>query len=415
MGVMTARDCASPQHRRLQYLAPRLQGMKVRLHRWQMLVLSAIVCLVITQAHAQTNVVIPWTTSHIQFLDATGVPLANACLYVYSAGTTSPAPTYSDSQGSVQNSNPVILDSGGFATIWLGTLSYKFIAYSKGTGGTQGTNCYSGTQQWSVDSIPGAGTSSGSVAFSSLTAAANANAGTFSTTGNTWDFTAATALKSPSSAGFAPTVSASFGYDTTANKWVFGQNGATKSFGIASAAACAANNFVDVPATAIAAAVCHAPSISGSTCAGCTINAASVISSSSLTSDTIASSTISASTLSGTITNSGTIAGGTISGATVTSPTIATGIAADGSGMKVISVTPCNPTAGATCNSTVTWNTPFADTSYAVFCTPNSAPNSGDIYGLAVSGIAANGFTLSQSSINGNYVTALIYCLGIHS
>lgn len=261
--------------------------------------ICAAFCVFALPGWAQTNTVIPMVSAHRQFLDSSGNPLASGCVFTYSAGTTSAAPTYTDSTGSFQNSNPVILDSGGFANIWLGQLSYKFTVKAAG-----GTSCATGATQWSEDSIPGANVSSGAVAFSSLTAAANVSAGTFSASGNTWDFTAASALKAPTSAGYAPTVNGSFGYDTTNNKWVFGANGATRNFGLASAAACGAGQFVSTPATATAAAICSAPSLSGSTCSGCTINAASTFTASNITASTIGSSTISTSTLSGTITRS---------------------------------------------------------------------------------------------------------------
>jgi hypothetical protein len=64
-----------------------------------------------------------------QFFDDSGVPLAGGKLATYLAGTTTPAPTYTDSTGTTPNPNPVILDAAGRPPeqIWLtdGTL-YKF-------------------------------------------------------------------------------------------------------------------------------------------------------------------------------------------------------------------------------------------------------------------------------------------------
>ena len=48
-------------------------------------------------------------------------------VYTYAAGTTSPLPTYTDSTGVVANANPVVLDAGGFANIWLGSSLYKIV------------------------------------------------------------------------------------------------------------------------------------------------------------------------------------------------------------------------------------------------------------------------------------------------
>lgn len=101
----------------------------------------------------------------------------------------------------------------------------------------------------------------GAAAFSSLTASTNINAGTFAASGNTWDFSAATSFKLPVAAGAVPTASGLVAYDSTANKWVFGQNAATVSFGLSSSA-CAANSFVNTPATATAAASCAQPTYS---------------------------------------------------------------------------------------------------------------------------------------------------------
>lgn len=60
------------------------------------------------------------------YITATGIPLAGGRLYTYDAGTSTPRPTYSDAAGLVPNTNPVILDSRGEATVfWSG--AYKVI------------------------------------------------------------------------------------------------------------------------------------------------------------------------------------------------------------------------------------------------------------------------------------------------
>lgn len=56
--------------------------------------------------------------AHQQFLAADGTPLAGGLVYTYQAGTNSPLATYQDSFGT-PNTSPIILDSGGFANIWL--------------------------------------------------------------------------------------------------------------------------------------------------------------------------------------------------------------------------------------------------------------------------------------------------------
>jgi hypothetical protein len=62
----------------------------------------------------------------LQFFTNAGVPMAGGFLYTYAAGTTTPLVTYTDSTGLVANTNPVILDSRGEASIWLGGVGYKF-------------------------------------------------------------------------------------------------------------------------------------------------------------------------------------------------------------------------------------------------------------------------------------------------
>lgn len=53
-----------------------------------------------------------------------GVPLALGLVYTYSAGSSTPKATYSDSAGLIANANPIVLDSKGEAVIY-GAGSYK--------------------------------------------------------------------------------------------------------------------------------------------------------------------------------------------------------------------------------------------------------------------------------------------------
>ncbi len=61
-----------------------------------------------------------------QFLDNSGLPVPGCKLYTYSAGTTTPLATYSDSAGT-PNANQVVCDSAGRATVYLFNVSYKFV------------------------------------------------------------------------------------------------------------------------------------------------------------------------------------------------------------------------------------------------------------------------------------------------
>lgn len=60
-------------------------------------------------------------------LDANGDPLAGGKLYTYAAGTTTPKQTFTTQDESAANANPVILDSEGYADVWLESGAYKFV------------------------------------------------------------------------------------------------------------------------------------------------------------------------------------------------------------------------------------------------------------------------------------------------
>ncbi len=64
-------------------------------------------------------------TPKLQFFAANGTPLVGGKLYSYAAGTTTPLATYTDEAGLTPNANPVILDSRGEASVWLGSTAYK--------------------------------------------------------------------------------------------------------------------------------------------------------------------------------------------------------------------------------------------------------------------------------------------------
>lgn len=72
----------------------------------------------------------PFAGAGAQFFTDAGSPLTGGLLYSYAAGTTTPATTYTSSDGLTANSNPIVLDSAGRVPyeIWLtsGT-TYKFV------------------------------------------------------------------------------------------------------------------------------------------------------------------------------------------------------------------------------------------------------------------------------------------------
>jgi hypothetical protein len=65
-----------------------------------------------------------------QFFDDNGVPLAGGLIYTYQAGSSTPLVTYTTNNGTIANSNPIVLDASGRTPqqIWLLTgFSYKFV------------------------------------------------------------------------------------------------------------------------------------------------------------------------------------------------------------------------------------------------------------------------------------------------
>ena len=92
----------------------------------------AALCATVASAQTVQSILQP----HQTFVDAFGSPCTGCLLYTYSAGTTTPLPTYTDSTGAFQNTNPIVLDAAGGAQIWVLTASpYKFVLQTA-TGGS---------------------------------------------------------------------------------------------------------------------------------------------------------------------------------------------------------------------------------------------------------------------------------------
>lgn len=66
-----------------------------------------------------------YTPHFVYFTDDNGEPLAGGKLYTYAAGTTTPKATFTTAAGTVENTNPVILDAYGRAVLFIEG-SYKF-------------------------------------------------------------------------------------------------------------------------------------------------------------------------------------------------------------------------------------------------------------------------------------------------
>jgi microcystin-dependent protein len=65
-----------------------------------------------------------------QFFDNNGIPNAGGLIYTYQAGSSTPLSTYTTVNGTIANSNPIVLDAYGRtpSEIWMQTgYSYKFI------------------------------------------------------------------------------------------------------------------------------------------------------------------------------------------------------------------------------------------------------------------------------------------------
>ena len=69
----------------------------------------------------------PMPYVRVQFLTDDGLPAEGYQLFSYEAGTTTKLATYSDVNLTSANTNPIVLDSAGSATIFLAADSYKFV------------------------------------------------------------------------------------------------------------------------------------------------------------------------------------------------------------------------------------------------------------------------------------------------
>ncbi|GEM_PF-6322254 len=95
-------------------------------------------------------------------LDGDGNPLSGGKLYTYEAGTTTEKDTYTTADGDIANANPVILDANGYADVWLGSGSYKFVLKTSAD-----------VDVWTIDDILGDTTTG--FGGSTTTTAANLN------------------------------------------------------------------------------------------------------------------------------------------------------------------------------------------------------------------------------------------------
>ena len=100
----------------------------------------------------------------LQFFDANGAPLSGGKLYTYAAGTTTPLASYTNYGGGTANANPVILDSRGEASVWLGTGMYKMVLKTSVD-----------VEVWTVDNLNGADAATVAATLATLAASGGAD------------------------------------------------------------------------------------------------------------------------------------------------------------------------------------------------------------------------------------------------
>ena len=127
------------------------------------LLLITLVLLTFAPALAQDKSLTP--VPRIQFLSTSGTPLAGGHVHAYISSTTTNQATYTDAGGGTANANPVLLDSGGFAAIWLTPgESYTLAVHNSAdvlqysvdsvTSGTLDTNLVVGTTAVTFNATP---------------------------------------------------------------------------------------------------------------------------------------------------------------------------------------------------------------------------------------------------------------------
>lgn len=104
-----------------------------------LLILALLVSPVLAQRPALVSPV-------IRFSDSNGKPLAFGTLQSFQAGTTTPLSTFTDSTTGAVNTNPLVLDATGSASVFLGPNVYKLVLKNS-----------AGVIQWTADNIAQSG------------------------------------------------------------------------------------------------------------------------------------------------------------------------------------------------------------------------------------------------------------------
>lgn len=113
-----------------------------------------LLALLLVSAFAPAQTAVPVVLApvpQLQFFDQSGRPLSFGCVFTFQSQTTTPLATYTDFTGQFQNQNPVLLNAGGSANIWLQSgQAYSLVVKSSG-----GTNCALGQTTETVDGVGG--------------------------------------------------------------------------------------------------------------------------------------------------------------------------------------------------------------------------------------------------------------------
>ena len=116
----------------------------------RLLTVTALLCGCLALAQTKT----PLASPHWNFFDQSGAACAGCTVTSYLAGTTTPAPTYTDASGTSQNTNPIVLGTDGGAMIWVGTPTLKLVLKDS-----------LGSIIWTADNIPSSGGGNGGCGF----------------------------------------------------------------------------------------------------------------------------------------------------------------------------------------------------------------------------------------------------------
>jgi hypothetical protein len=306
--------------------------------------------------------------AHQQFFDANGLPLSGGFVYTYASGSVTPLVTYKDNAGTA-NTNPIVLDAGGYATMYLGQSSYKFCVQNS-----------SAVQQYCQDNIQN---------FQQviLSSANTWSANNFWTSGHLLEGT----LLGFSAAGVT---TADAGISRTA----------------ADTLACGNGTQGDVSCTLKLAKLNNGADLSLPTSADTLVGKA--------TTDTLTNKTLTSPTTTGTDSGAETLVNKTLTAPVLTSPAINTGITSSGTGLKhVRSGTTCTTAAavGAICTtaSISLPGTAFPDPAYTLSCTLQGALTNVPV--VIDTNKSAGSFTVTIAALTAAAASyAEVDCIAIH-